>query len=124
MIFSGHESRNGISGSYDTSLFSVEERPCCFPQWLHHLHSHQDCRRIPFSVHSVWYLFFVDLFDDGHCDQCEVIPHCSLIGIDLIIADVEYLSMCFDYFMPYEYNLPLETWRCLEFFSNFPQDIS
>ena len=50
-------------------------------------------------------LFFVDLFDNGHCDQCKVIPHCSLIGIDLIITGVEYLFMCFYYFIPYEYNL-------------------
>ena len=61
-----------------------------------------------------------------------MIPYCSLIGIDLIITDVEYLSMCFYYFIPYEYNLPLETdflklgpfWN-LEFFSDgLPQDIS
>jgi hypothetical protein len=64
---------------------------------------------MPFSVHPLQYLFFVDLFNDGYCDQCEVIRHCSLIGIDLIITDVEYLSLCFYYFMPYEYSLPLET---------------
>ena len=78
----------------------------------------------PFCTSSA-VLFLVDLFNDGHCDQCEVISYCSLIGIDLIITDVEYLSMCFYYFIPYEYNLPLETWPCLEFFSpNLPQDIS
>ena len=32
-----------------------------------------------------------------------------MIGIDLIITGVEYLSMCFYYFLPYEYSLPLET---------------
>ena len=32
-----------------------------------------------------------------------------LIGIDLIIIDVEYLPMCFYYFTPCEYNLPLES---------------
>ena len=34
------------------------------------------------------------LFDDGHSDQCEVIPHC---GFDLHFSnsDVEYLFMCF-----------------------------
>ena len=32
-----------------------------------------------------------------------------LIGTDLIIIDVEYLSMCFYYFTPCEYSLLLET---------------
>ena len=48
-----------------------------FPQWLHNLYSHWGCRRIPFSVHPLQYLFFLELFDDGHCDQCEVILHCN-----------------------------------------------
>ena len=33
--------------------------------------------------------------DDAHSNWCEVIPHCSLICISLIITDVEQLSMCF-----------------------------
>ena len=47
-----------------------------------------------------------------------------LIGIDLIII-VDCLSMSFYYFILCEYNLSLETWPCLEFFSDeIPQDIS
>ena len=98
-----------------------------FSTVAHHLHSHQGCRTIPFSARPLQYLFFVDLFDDGHCGQCEVITHCSF---DLIIIDVEYLSMYFYYFMPCEYNLPLETgflklgpvWN--SFLMICPQDIS
>ena len=52
-----------------------EDPPCCFLPWFHHLHSHQGCRKIPLSVHLLQYLFFVALFNDGHCDQCEVISH-------------------------------------------------
>ena len=33
--------------------------------------------------------------DDGHSNRCEVLPHCSLICICLIISDVEQLFMCF-----------------------------
>ena len=52
-----------------------------------------------------------------------------LIDIDLIIIDVEYLSMCFYYFIPCEYTVCLETgsWNlpCLVFFSDdLPKDIS
>ena len=32
--------------------------------------------------------------DDGHFDQCEVIFHCSLICISLLISDVEHLFIC------------------------------
>ena len=34
------------------------------------------------------------LFDDGHSGWCEVIVHCSLICISLIISNVERLFMC------------------------------
>ena len=32
-------------------------------------------------------------FDDGHSDWCEVIPHCVLICVSLMISDVEHLFM-------------------------------
>ena len=34
------------------------------------------------------------LFDDGHSDRCEVISHCILIWISLIMSNVEYHFMC------------------------------
>ena len=92
---SGYMPRSGIAGSYGVFIPS-------FLRSLHtishsgriNLHSHQQCKSVPFSPHPLQRLLFVDFFDDGHSDQCEVISHCVLICISLIMSDVEHLFMC------------------------------
>ena len=57
------------------------------------LHSHQQCKSVPFSPHPLQHLV-CRLFDDGHSVR-EVISHVVWICISLIVSNAEHLFMCF-----------------------------
>ena len=53
---------------------------CCFLWCCTHLHSHQECRSIPFCLHALQHGFSVGgVLDGGHSNLCEGISHGSFV---------------------------------------------
>ena len=55
-IFIRYLPMSGIPGSYGDYFQHFEELPSCFPKWLHHLHSYQQCVKIPAFPHPYQHL--------------------------------------------------------------------
>ena len=81
--------RSGIAGSYGNSVLSFLRN---FHTVLHsgctNLHPHQQCRKVSFFSTPSPAFVICRLFNDGHFDWCEVVPHCSVDLHKILIFNV------------------------------------